>query len=210
MWKITATSWSSKERQQASRSGWENRRPSTGPIGTMAADTPAPASSASWPSSHCRSRNETCPTGCRPSAAGGPHPVGDPPVPGLHVGQLGVGVIFEGPHPEQPEVGEHQCLVDTLAVHEPDAGPRVVMIGRELVESHLRGQPLAVVGVARPSARCHPGCAPRPHGSAVRRERSATCSRRRRPPCAEPDGGVLRADGRPTGNRSRPGGCRRQ
>ncbi len=41
MWKTTATPLFSNELQHLSRSGWEKGRPSTGPIGTIAADTPA-------------------------------------------------------------------------------------------------------------------------------------------------------------------------
>ena len=59
MWKATATSWSSNKLQQTSRSGCESRRPSTGPMGIMAVETPAAASDASWAASHSGWRRVT-------------------------------------------------------------------------------------------------------------------------------------------------------
>lgn len=69
--------------------------------------------------------------GVQPPCTGGAHAADRPPVPGPHVGQLGRRPVLERPDPEQPEVGEHDRLVDALLVHLRQPSHRVAVVDRD-------------------------------------------------------------------------------
>ena len=76
--------------------------------------------------------------GVEPTSPRRADPLHGPAVPRLHVGQLGIQLVFEGAHPEQPEIREHEGLVDSLLVHQVDPGAGVVIVGRQCLEGNIR------------------------------------------------------------------------